>query len=148
MKPAPIPTTELTVTRMISAPPQDIYDVWIDPKSPGGPWYGAAKAIVNATLDGLFYSSVEFEGQNWAHYGRFTKLERGHLIEHTWVSPATKGLESIVSLTFVANGTQTEVTLRHSGVPDDEMGRMHGEGWTWVLSMLDESLTKKQAVLR
>ncbi len=77
MMPAPIPTTELTVTRMISAPPQDVYDVWIDPKSPGGPWYGAAKAIVNATVDGLFYHAMEFEGRNWPHYGRFTKLERG-----------------------------------------------------------------------
>ncbi len=41
-----------------------------------------------------------------------------------------------MNLTFVAKGDQTEVTLHHSGVPDDEMGRMHGQGWTWVLSML------------
>jgi hypothetical protein len=28
--------------------------------------------------------------------------------------------------------------LRHAGVPDDEMGRRHKDGWTWVLSMLAE----------
>jgi len=146
MMPALPKTTELTVTRTIAASPQDVYDVWIDPKSPGGPWYGATKAIVNPVIDGLFYHAMEFEGCNWPHYGRFTKLERGRTIEHTWMSPATKGLESVVNLTFVAKGSQTEVTLRHSGVPDDEMGRMHQEGWTWVLSMLDQSLSKKQAV--
>ena len=54
------------------------------------------------------------------------------------MSEATKGLESIVAVTFEARGDQTDVTLRHSGVPDDDMGRQHKEGWTWILSMLDE----------
>lgn len=57
-------------------------------------------------------------------------------MEHTWVSEGTKGLESVVTVTFDARGDQTEVTLRHTGVPDDEMGRQHKDGWAWVLSML------------
>ena len=43
-----------------------------------------------------------------------------------------------MSLTFEETAGQTEVQLRHSGVPDDEMGRQHRDGWTWVLSMLAE----------
>jgi hypothetical protein len=39
---------------------------------------------------------------------------------------------------FRPRGDQCEVTLRHSGVPDDEMGHRHQEGWTSVLSMLAE----------
>jgi len=65
-------------------------------------------------------------------------IERPNHVEYTWVSEATKGLESIVAVTFEARGDRTEVTLRHSGIPDDEMGRQHKEGWTWVLSMLAE----------
>ena len=34
------------------------------------------------------------------------------LFKHTWVSEATKGLESIVSVTFQPSGAATEVTLR------------------------------------
>ena len=33
---------------------------------------------------------------------------------------------------------EKQLILRHSGVPDDEMGRQLSEGWTLVLSMLAE----------
>jgi hypothetical protein len=41
-----------------------------------------------------------------------------------------------VTVIFAPRDGGTEVTLRHSGVPDDEMGRQHEGGWTWLLSML------------
>lgn len=30
-----------------------------DPKSPGGPWHGAKKAIMNLAVDGMFYFGIE-----------------------------------------------------------------------------------------
>lgn len=135
--------TDLSVTRMIPASPAEVFDVWLDPKTPGGPWFGAARVILNAAVDGLFYFAVNHEGKAWPHYGRFVSIERPRNIEYTWVSEATKGVESIVALTFEPRGDETEVTLRHSGVPDDEMGRQHAEGWTWVLSMLAERFAKR-----
>jgi len=135
--------TDLTVTRTIPAPPEKVFDVWIDPKSPGGPWFGADRVIVNVAVDGLFYIGAKHEGRCWPHYGRFLKIERPRIVENTWVSEATKGVESVVSVTFEARDGQTEVTLRHTGVPDDEMGRQHKDGWAWVLSMLAESIDKR-----
>lgn len=135
---------ELTVKRTIPASPGEVYDVWLDPKSPGGPWFGPAKVILNPTVDGLFYHSVEHEGQSWPHYGRFVTLDRPRQIAHTWVSESTQGKESVVTLTFEAvAGGKTEVTLRHSGVPDDKLGRQHEDGWSWVLSMLAQRFEKK-----
>jgi uncharacterized protein YndB with AHSA1/START domain len=55
-------TTELAVSRTIAATPEEVYDVWIDPKSPGGPWYGASKVIVDVAVDGLFYLAMTHEG--------------------------------------------------------------------------------------
>ncbi|HVX11694.1 MAG TPA: SRPBCC domain-containing protein [Pirellulales bacterium] len=130
--------TDITVTRTIAAPPEAVFDVWIDPKSPGGPWFGAHRVIVNVVVDGLFYLAVQHEGRTWPHYGRFTRIDRPRCVEYTWVSEGTKGVESVVNVTFEPRGNQTEVTLRHSGVPDDEMGRQHKDGWTWVLSMLGQ----------
>jgi uncharacterized protein YndB with AHSA1/START domain len=127
---------DITVTRSIPAAVDDVFDVWMDPKSPGGPWFGAGRLIFNPAVDGLFYLTVTHEGRTWPHYGRFIRMERPHEVEYTWVSEGTQGVESIVAVTFSAQGDGTEVTLRHSGVPDDEMGRKHQEGWTWVLSML------------
>jgi uncharacterized protein YndB with AHSA1/START domain len=129
-------TMELELTRTILASPEDVYDVWIDPKSPGSPWFGGGKAIVQPHADGLFYHVVSFEGHDWAHYGRFVVLSRPSRIEHTWVSEGTRGLESIVSLSFEPAGKSTLVTLRHTNLPDDEMGRRHNEGWGYVLDCI------------
>jgi uncharacterized protein YndB with AHSA1/START domain len=136
--------TDITVTRTIPAPAEKVFDVWIDPKSPGGPWFGVERVILNPAVDGLFYHAVKHEGRTWADYGRFLKIERPHRIEHTWVSEGTKGVESVVLFTLEPKGDQTEVTLRHSGVPDDELGLQHKDGWTWVLSALAEGIASSK----
>jgi uncharacterized protein YndB with AHSA1/START domain len=134
---------DITVTREIPAPAENVFDVWMDAKSPGRPWFGAERVILNPFVDGLFYVAVKHEGRTWPHYGRFLLIERPRKVEYTWMSEATKGVESIVSVTFEARGERTEVALRHSGVPDDEMGRQHEEGWTWVLSMLEQRFVSR-----
>jgi|HubBroStandDraft_4_1064222.scaffolds.fasta_scaffold08484_4 uncharacterized protein YndB with AHSA1/START domain len=135
--------TDLTVSRTIPAPAEKVFDVWISPKSPGGPWFGADRVILNPVVDGLFYLAVKHEGRTWPHYGRFLQIERPRVVEYTWMSEGTKGAESIVTVTMETRGDQTEVTLRHSGVPDDAMGRQHKDGWTWVLSTLEEALASR-----
>jgi uncharacterized protein YndB with AHSA1/START domain len=135
--------TDLTLTRSIAATPAEVYDVWLDPKSPGGPWFGCKRVVLDAKVDGLFYQAVEHAGREWAHYGRFVVLDRPRRIEHTWVSEGTRGLESVVALTFEPEGTGTRVTLRHSGVPDDAFGRQHGEGWAYVLGAIAERFARR-----
>jgi uncharacterized protein YndB with AHSA1/START domain len=137
--------TEVTVSRTIPASAERIFDVWMNPKSPGGPWFGAERVIWNPAVDGLFYLAVKQEGKVWPHYGRFIAIEPPQKVEYTWVSEATKGLESIVSFTLEPRGEQTEITLRHSGLPNDEMGRQHKDGWTWILSKLAETLASRSS---
>jgi uncharacterized protein YndB with AHSA1/START domain len=137
--------TDLTVSRTIPAPAEKIFDVWIDPKSPGGPWFGAARVILNPVVDGLFYLAAEHQGRTWPHYGRFLQIDRPRRIEYTWMSEGTKDAESVVALTFEPRGNDTEVTLRHSGVPDDEMGRQHKDGWAWVLDMLAQAMAARRS---
>jgi uncharacterized protein YndB with AHSA1/START domain len=129
---------DITVARTIPAAAEQVFDVWIDPKSPGGPWFGAERIIIDPVVDGLFYFCVKHEGRSWPHYGRFLTIDRPRRVEYTWMSEATKGAESIVLITLEPRGDATELTLRHSGVPDDEMGRQHKDGWTWMLSVLAE----------
>src|SRR5580700_10354508 len=78
--------TDLTVSRTIPAPAEKVFDVWIDPKSPGGPWFGADRVILNPVVDGLFYLAVKHEGRTWPHYGRFLQIERPRVVEYTWMS--------------------------------------------------------------
>lgn len=137
--------TDITVTRTIPAPAEKVFDVWIDPKSPGGPWFGADRVILNPVLDGLFYLAAKHQGRTWPHYGRFLEIDRPRRIEYTWMSEGTKGSESIVTLTFEPHGNDTEVTLRHSGVPDDETGLKHKDGWAWVLDMLAQGMAARRS---
>jgi hypothetical protein len=51
-------------------------------------------------------------------------------------------VESVVAITLERQGDETELTLRRSGIPDDDMGRQHKDGWTWALTMLAESFAK------
>jgi uncharacterized protein YndB with AHSA1/START domain len=127
---------EITVSRLIPAAPADVYDVWLDPKSPGGPWFGCDRVVLDAKVGGLFHHAVKHEGREWAHYGRFVELERPRLIEHTWMSEATRGLDSRVRITLEPKENGTLFSLLHSGLPDDALGRQHQEGWTYVASAI------------
>jgi hypothetical protein len=82
---------------------------------------------LNAVGDGLFYPCVRHEGRVGAHSGRFVRIDKSRVIEHPWMSEATGGVESIVTLTLEPKGADTFFTLRHSDLPDDEMGRRHEE---------------------
>jgi uncharacterized protein YndB with AHSA1/START domain len=135
--------TEVTVSRAVAAAPAKVFDVWMDPSSPGGPWAGVSRLVLKPAVDGLFNFGVEHEGRTWPHYGRFLRIERPGegkpgVAEYTWVSEATLGWESVVTVTFQALGEETEVTLRHSNLPNEAMGERHKEGWTWLLDMLAE----------
>jgi uncharacterized protein YndB with AHSA1/START domain len=145
MKTDPIKTFDLTVSRTIRASAADVFDAWLDTKSPGGLWFGVHRVIINPVVDGLFYHVVKHEGRLWPHYGRFIRLDRGRAIEHTWVSEATRGLETVVTITMTSRADGTEVTLHHANVPDDEMGRGHEEGWAWYLGVLAEKFDKQVA---
>jgi uncharacterized protein YndB with AHSA1/START domain len=134
---------DITVARTIPAQAEKVFDVWMDSKSPGGPWFGADRVIQNPVVDGLFYLAVKHEGRIWPHFGRFIQIDRPRLVEYTWMSEGTKGAESTVTVTFEPRGKETQVTLHHSGVPDDEAGRKHEEGWSWVLGALADSLASR-----
>ena len=66
---------DLTVSRRIPAAPEAVFNVWIDPSSPGGPWFGSKRVIATPVVDGLFFLAVEHEGRMWPHYGRFLRIE-------------------------------------------------------------------------
>jgi len=121
----------VTVTRTIKATPEQVYEVWLDPKSPGGPWFSARPPIIDIKVDGLFYHVSDSKGRQFPHFGRFVALERGKHIEYTWMSPATRGLETTVTLDFRAVNGGTELVLVHTGLHDDDVAD-HDRGWSFI----------------
>ncbi len=124
-------TLELKFERTIPAPPEEVYDAWLNREVPGTPWNEGDKVILNLEVDGLFYWLVT----GTAHYGRFTEIRRPNRIQHTWVSPYTLGQESTVTVTFKKKGDDTLMTLVHSDLPDTDEGRAHQQGWTHFMDL-------------
>lgn len=118
---------EFKLERTIPAPPEEVYDAWLNPQVPGTPWNFAEKLIFHAGIDGFFYWSA----QGTAHYGRFTDTERPTRIQHTWVSPNTLGEESTVTVTLAKQGEGTLMTLHHADLPDTEAAEGHEAGWNY-----------------
>jgi uncharacterized protein YndB with AHSA1/START domain len=124
-------TLEFKFERTITAPPQEVYDAWLDPKIPGNPWHESDKLILNPVVDGLFYWLI----RGTPHFGRFTETARPYRLEHTWMSPSTLGLESTVTLTFKQAGEDTLLTLVHAGLPDHDLAKGHEKGWNYFLGI-------------
>lgn len=147
---------DITLTRFIPGPAEDVFAVWFDPSLPGGPWHGAEKAIMNVAVDGMFYFGLDRETARAkapalaavralvGHFGRFTKIERPHLVEHTWMSEHTQGIETNVTVTFDARLGGTQMTILHAGLPDDSRGRDHERGWTFLLARCADHFTAKR----
>ena len=53
------------------------------------------------------------------------------------MSEATHGIETVVRLELDPKDGGTQVTLTHSGLPDDE-AENHRKGWEEILTTLDD----------
>lgn len=129
---------EVNIERIIPASVDEVFSGWLDPKIPGNPWNAADKFILDPKVDGLFYWLLK----GTAHYGRFTQVERPHRIAHTWVSPNTAGLESMVSVTFKSQGADTLMVLVHSDLPATEEAKKHEPGWIYLVGVFGEQFGK------
>ncbi|HET6449867.1 MAG TPA: SRPBCC domain-containing protein [Spirochaetia bacterium] len=138
-------TIEINLERVIPASVDDVFNAWLDPKVPGTLWNYAKELIFDPKVGGLFYVLVLSDERRIAHYGRFTQIDRPGRIQHTFVSPNTRGLESVVTVTFRKKGEGTLMVLRHEGLPDDDGGRGHEDGWSFFLGRLEEHLAGARA---
>ena len=135
---------DVKLSRLIPGPADEVFDVWFDPQSPGGPWHGAKKVIMNLAVDGVFYFGIERANGLLGHLGRFVAIDRPRAAEHTWMSENTQGIETTVSLSFEPREGGTQMTILHRGVPDDDRGHKHEGGWTFLLSRLENEFARRR----
>ena len=141
----PMKTMELTLSRTIAATPREVYDAWLDPKSPVNPFHGAKHLVFQPKVGSLYHFTSMMDVVPRPHYGRFDVLDRAAKIQMTWMSNHTQGLESVVTVTFKPKGDDTLLTIRHANLPDSTMGRAHEGGWNYFLGQLEEKFAPVRA---
>ncbi len=142
-------TTDLTITRTISAPREELFEAWLSPDAlkefvRPGPTITIPKAEVDARVGGRFLIVMQYGEQLIEHRGEYRTIDKYDVLAFTWVSEYA-GKSSVVTLTFKeAGANKTELTLAHTGLPSEKERENHEKGWTGIVEALRDWAGAKQ----
>lgn len=125
---------ELTVSKVVPAPPNAVFDAWTDAESlaawwrpPGGRCTGARMnvqvggtyEIVNAFPDGIVLTIT----------GEFLEVVAPESLTYTWGVGSIAESDQLVNVRFEPHIDGTLVTVRHERIPTVEARNGHHIGW-------------------
>ncbi len=134
---------KVRVTRRFSAPPERVFDAWLDPEKAGRFLYATEEGeMVRVEIDarvGGRYSIVERrDGQDVEHTGEYLEIDRPHRLVFTLQVPLYSELVDRVTVEIEPADGGCELTLIHETSP--EWADQAGDGWKMILDTLAEVL--------
>jgi uncharacterized protein YndB with AHSA1/START domain len=136
----------LVVRRQIAVPRERVFQAWLDSESlaqwmrPGN--FTHATVSVDPRVGGGFRIMMEGRPEgDVEHRGEYLAIEPPSLLSFTWISRYTDQEPTVVTIEFHDRGTGTELVLTHRRLPPGEI-EGHRRGWTDVVRLLDETLTR------
>jgi uncharacterized protein YndB with AHSA1/START domain len=141
----------LTMTRVFDAPRERVFDAWLDPAQISK-WIGprtirAEAKELTPKAGGRYRIHMRREdgGDGPVVSGTYREIKRPERLVFTWMWEAghpmgDPGHETLITLTFRAVGTKTEMTLRHEFFRSKETRDSHNQGWTASFEKLAEML--------
>lgn len=131
----------VVVRRKIAASAAELFDAWLDPEAlaiwmrPSGIRRTTAKT--DARTGGRYEILMEGEETTHPHHGVYQLIDRPRRLVFTWISKATEGRETLVTVDFRPLGDLTEVVVTHERLPEGASDS-HTEGWTSAVARLAE----------
>ena len=138
----------LRIVRVLPASPEEVFDAWTDPESlavwmaPGSVRRSVVEA--DARVGGRFRIVMKGPDCDHEHTGEYLVVDRPRRLVFTWISQATQGRPTTVSVELRARGRgETELTLTHEGLPDDAAAASHRSGWGDIVQRLAAELSRR-----
>ncbi len=134
----------LVVEIDIDAPPERVFQAWIDPQQRLA-WWGDDATYRHTKLDHDLRVGGKWrtegknaEGKDFSIFGEYTRIDSpralGFTWNHRWGGVDMPATHVLVELIPTSSGTH--VTLTHSGFATAPERDSHNQGWTRVLGWL------------
>ena len=141
--------TVARVQRVMPAPPDAVYDEWLDPDALRDwmcPRPARPIAIeLDPTVGGAVRIDIEEDGVEFFVVGHYVELDRPNRLAFTWSCSTWEDPthQSVVTVTFEPSGEQeTLMTIEHELLPADLVAR-HEAGWVQIAAQLAAALSRQ-----
>ena len=134
----------LTISRHFDAPPERVFEAWLDPEQISR-WMGprgvrAEATQLDARVGGGYAITMHKPDNSIARVtGAYKEIKRHSRLAFTWTW-LDEIRETLVTLTFKPAGKGTDMTLQHTGFSNAERRDQHNFGWNGSLDKLAEAL--------
>ena len=136
-------TVEVEVSRHIAAPPERVFDAWLDPDNVGK-WLFATpdgkseRVEIDARVGGRFRID-ERRGEEVAeHFGTYVEIDRPRRLAFDF-GTSFEATPTRITVIIEPEGGGSRVTIRHEGVWADWEEKTR-QGWGKILASLDREL--------
>ena len=128
------PIVEVRVSQRFDAPPERVFDAWLDPAIAGAWLFATAtRRAVHVEIDARVGGSFLFrESHRVAHVGKYLEIAPPRRLAFTLAAERGARDESRVSVEIVERDAGCELTLTHQNVPRGEVSRTEGR-WIGML---------------
>jgi len=143
------PDRAVMVRRVLPAPPDIVYDEWLDPVGMLE-WMcprpaRAVKISLEPSVGGSLRIDIEDSGSSLYVTGHYLELDRPRRLRFTWSCSdwADPSAQSVVTVTLEEHGpAETMMTIEHEQLPPDQVDG-HQRGWAAVSAQLGEALSER-----
>jgi uncharacterized protein YndB with AHSA1/START domain len=141
---------ELVITRLVDAPRDMVFDAWTDPAQVTQWWGPEGFAVTALEMDvrpgGTWRKCMRApDGQEFWRKGVYREVVAPERLVFTYVSDDpldAPGRETLVAVTFAAQGGKTLMTLRHSGFDTVPARDSHRGGWASCIGRFARYMTE------
>ena len=132
-------SARVVVSRVVSAKRELVYELWTDASRMPKWILDGGSATLDLRVGGKYHMDMHYKGNSYEHTGEYLELVPPERLVFTWISAATNGKPSIVTIELRDLGAKTEIVLTHEGLPDASLADHEG-GWNEVLGWLEERM--------